>query len=348
MRDRTSLWKQLGLMAFCGAVLATLTGGEVCAQVIVPGTGEIIAGEDFEDENWSFTVNWPKSSYNIDKTVREPVGYANNGIFFESRKRGMPDIMKRVPTPEGGLSGSQGALRMQTLWTGVPGRPSFRTQQDDALMDFSSQFNGAIPVSWGPSAVVRVYLPPFEEWDAHSGTTFGMRTSVTGIGPEEPEEWEVEEFIRRKQRQSRGFLGLFKSRQPVNKRVQDRFYPGMWIHFTSKADGYPQDSAHFIIRGNEFNQDFRGPEITQTGWWTLGISFSPDGRAHYFASPGVDDLKPEDRIASAYPQSVQCQYFNTLFFNVCNQDTGKDWSTEWIIDDPSVYVVRQVYREARR
>ena len=87
-------------------------------------------------------------------------------------------------------------------------------------------------------------------------------------------------------------------------------------------------------------------EMDKTGWWTLGISFTADGRAHYYASPGVDDLTEKDHVASHYPQSVRVQYFNSVYFNVCNQDNGK-WSTEWIVDDPSVYALKTL-EEARR
>ena len=35
---------------------------------------------------------------------------------------------------------------------------------------------------------------------------------------------------------------------------------------------------------------------------------------------------------------VRVQYFNSFYFNVCNQDLG-EWSTKWIIDDPTVFAL---------
>ncbi len=39
----------------------------------------------------------------------------------EGMKRGQPDLIKRVPTPPGGLPGSQGSLLLRSLSTGIPG-----------------------------------------------------------------------------------------------------------------------------------------------------------------------------------------------------------------------------------
>jgi hypothetical protein len=86
--------------------------------------------------------------------------------------------------------------------------------------------------------------------------------------------------------------------------------------------------------------DFRGPQITTTGWWTLGMSVTPDGMVHYYAKPGIEDLNEKDYITSQYPYGYRCQQFSTFFFNVCNGDDGRTSSTDWIIDDPTVYYVR--------
>ena len=94
------------------------------------------------------------------------------------------------------------------------------------------------------------------------------------------------------------------------------------------------------LRSNGYGQDYARLHMEPTGWWTLGMSFSPDGQVHYFARPGVEDLRAEDRLASHYPGGLRAMEMSTFFFNVCNGDDGKTWSTAWIVDDPSVYVVR--------
>ena len=85
----------------------------------------------------------------------------------------------------------------------------------------------------------------------------------------------------------------------------------------------------------------RGPTISETelGWWTLGMSFSRDGKVHYFASQGVDDLTSQDHLTSQFPYSFRAERLNSFFFNSCNLNDGTTWSTPFVIDDPSVYVV---------
>ncbi len=82
---------------------------------LVPGTGTRLAkvGDDFEDENWKWVPNGAKASREQDGAVRRPTGYSANRRWFESPKRGMPDVIERVATPANGLPGSKGALRLQ-------------------------------------------------------------------------------------------------------------------------------------------------------------------------------------------------------------------------------------------
>lgn len=70
------------------------------------------------------------------------------------------------------------------------------------------------------------------------------------------------------------------------------------------------------------------------------MSFTPDGQVHYYASEGVDNLTPQDRLLSSLPYGYRTEQVNTFFYNIVNQDDGRTWSTRWIIDDPSIYVLR--------
>ncbi|MFV2068673.1 MAG: hypothetical protein ACC645_17010, partial [Pirellulales bacterium] len=105
--------------------------------------------------------------------------------------------------------------------------------------------------------------------------------------------------------------------------------------------------AQLVIRAARTGRDISGPTITETGWWTLGMSLSPDGQVHYYASPGVDPFTAEDHIASHYPYGFRARKLNTVIINIANRDTG-GWSTPWIIDDPSVYFFRPAGSVARR
>ncbi|WP_417382105.1 hypothetical protein [Gimesia sp.] len=313
-------WKHL-LSRHCLALFAGTTiliaGGQANAQVL-PGTGTRIDGawDDFEDESWEYITNLPKSSTNVDKDTRYPLGQSSNGVWTESAKRGQPDVVQRVPTPAGGLPGSKSSLLLKSLHTGVPGQGSSGSNQDDLIMSGSM-----VSVAYSPSIITRVYLPPFEEWEDKTGTSFGFRAAVKAP-------------MKSSSRSRRRFFRTSSSTK------METIYLGMFIQFNSKTDSpNGEDSAMFVVRADSSGQDFIGPEIKQTGWWTLGMSFTPDGRTHYYAKPGVGPLTQADRFASHYPYGTKIQSFHTAFFNVCNQDNGRTWSTEWIIDDPAMYYI---------
>jgi len=289
-------------------------------EPVVPGTGERIVqvGDDFEAEDWQYVPRNPKSSRDLDESPRLPSGVSQNGRWYEGMKRGHPDIVRRVETPARGLPGSTGALLLQTQRSGVPGFTSYRMQQDDFIADCNYRLGGAMPVWQSPSVVTRVFLPPVDLWENRTGPTFGFRlaltTTVTKPG-----------------------RGRFATPQ-VEK---ETYWPGMFIEFQSKGQGGAQDDyASFRIRGDSRGGDFRGPQITQTGWWTLGMSVTADGMVHYYARPGVEDLTPADFITSQYPYGYRAEHFKTFFFNVCNRDDGRTWSTPWIVDDSYVYYIR--------
>jgi hypothetical protein len=311
----------------CSAFLvATFVAGGTTpsyAQLLVPGTGQKVeeVGDDFEDPEWSYIFNLPKSSSNIDQQPRWPAGESANGRWEESHYRGQPDVIRRIPTPEGGLPGSQGALLLRSLNTGIPGRVTNKMQQDDLLLNIGTKL-GYIPVSSSPSCVVRVFLPPFEYWEPRTGTSFGLRADLTTTTV------------------SGGGGGFFSRRAPTRK--MESYWPGIFIQFNSKADTQnDKDSAVLLIRANESGHEITGPTITETGWWTLGMSFTPDGRVHYFARQGVGDLTPADHIVSSYPYGYRAENFSTFFFNIVNMDDGRTWSTEWVIDDPTLYLLRR-------
>jgi hypothetical protein len=283
---------------------------------LVPGTGDQIdtVGDDFEDEEWGYNANWPKSTEENDGRHRYPAGKSKNGRWFEGMKRGQPDFIRRVPTPEGGLPGSEGCLLLRSLQTGIPNFPSYKTQQDDFIADVMYRLRGPLRAQRMPSVVTRVYMPPFEKWERRSGATFAFRLACDPANPQ------------------------VRPRRDANE--PDTYWPGMLIDFhPAKGEKQPEDMASFRIRASN-RGDYRGPAIKETGWWTLGMSVTADGKVHYYARPGVEDLTPEDRIASQYPYGFRARTMRTFFFNVLSADDGKTWSTPWIVDDPSVYVAQ--------
>jgi hypothetical protein len=285
-------------------------------STFVPGTGTCIdyVSDDFEEKGWDFVHKPPKSSREQDKEERAPLGRSTNDLWLEGPERGEPDRLEVVTTPRGGLPGSKHALMMRTLHSGIPGLNTYDVQQDDLISNCVARLNGGIPVAERPSVVVRVWLPPVEQWERRSGPQFGFRASVSTTT------------------HKKSFFGGAGSEV-------EPYWPGMWVHFRAAGQrGEKEDSAFITVRSNKMGWDFPVREIEEFGWWTFGLSFSSDGMVHYYASPGVDNLTSADYITSQYPYGYTAEQFRTYFFDVCNRNDGQTWSTPFVIDDPKLYL----------
>lgn len=288
------------------------------AQMIIPGTGKKIqeVGDDFEDPQWSYQFNLPKCYNNKDTTLSAngPGGTSANGRWFEGMKRGQPDVVRRVTPPEGGLPGSTGALLMTSLRTGGQ-FPTHTLQQEDLIANVYKRV-GKIAVSRGPSVVTRVWFPPFEEWENRPGNChFAFRLAL-----------EQQQFI------SYGGSG-----------DDHHFWPGIFVNFiknpNAEKDGSPY-AMYMWMKATARGTQIRGPVSAKTGWWTMGMSVSPDGKVNYFAKPGIEDLTEKDQIGSDYPFGKRAIVLRNFFFNVCNGDNGRSWSGQFVIDDPTLFVAR--------
>jgi hypothetical protein len=234
------------------AVFAAIVSTALAGTPFVPGAGEFLqdCSDDFEDETWSYKYNHPKSSHEQDERNRAPGGQSSNGLWHEGAKRGTPDLVKRVATPPDGIEGSTGALLFATKNTGIPGKFSNEQQQDDLLMLFDRRLGRTIPVAWQPSCTVRVCLPPFEEWENRTGPSFGMRADCIGRGPDGKSE---------------------------------PYWPGMFFLFRSENKrNIKEDSAKLTVRAGARGNDIRSKDITEPGWWTLGMSFTADGHRRWW------------------------------------------------------------------
>ena len=162
----------------------------------------------------------------------------------------------------------------------------------------------------------------FRHMTVFENVAFGMRIGLQGPYKKVPT---AEENMR-----------LFRRNRPVT--VIEPYYPGFFLQFNPKENSKNgQDSATVLIRANEFGQDITGPTLTQTGWYTFGMSVSPDAAVHYYIKPGVEDLTEADHITTLRPYGIPGTHFNTLFFNICSGDDGKTWSTPIVIDDPQIF-----------
>lgn len=306
----------LGLL-FAG----TLWGWAPLVQAqVVPGTGNLLNYDDLEDVNWGYSHNFPKSSKEEDENIRYPLGASNNRMWSESPKRGAPDVVKRTETPPGGLPGSTGSLYFRTRDCGIPGQPGNKQAQDDFVL--SARPCG---VGYSPNYVVRVYLPEFKDWEQRQGVSFGIRAGMQGMMTKDKP----------------ASLGkrLFRGKKTESVSEMEPYYPGFFIAFNPVAanPAYKEDHAQILIRSDGNGHEVAGPKITQTGWWTFGMSVTSDSRCHYYAHAGIADLKASDHLYSSLPYGIRGDHFNTIFFNVCSADNGSSWSTPWIIDDPKVF-----------
>lgn len=306
------------VQATCFVVAIPIFFIDVHAQIL-PGTGMKLdnVGDDFEDESWKWIPNGAKASREQDEQTRSPTGFSQNKRWFESPKRGMPDHIVRVATPAGGLPGSNGALKLQTLNSGIPGVNTMKMEQDDLIMSCSSRV-GAISTGRNPSCVTRICLPPFDQWENRSGSHFGYRIDLKTTLTESTKKF------------------LFSK----TTKKQEDYWPGYFIEFHSSHDGrFKEDEAVLLIRGDNLGHEVKSLKMTP-GWWTLGMSVSGDGRVHFYGKPGVENLTAADHLYSSFPYGYRAEYFATHFFNSCNQNDGRTWSTPIIIDDPAIYVTR--------
>jgi hypothetical protein len=286
----------------------------------VPGTGSPLSevGDDFEDPNWSYNFQLPKVFNNDDTTLAKnnPIGSSANGRWYEGAKRGQPDSIRIVATPPGGLVNSQQSLALRSLQTGGS-RPTYKQQQDDFIGNVMDKI-GKIPVSRTPSVVTRVWLPPIEEWEQRSGCHFAFRIALES-------------------NQS----GSSRFRLASSGDEEGVYWPGFFLN-RELPPGAKQhsenDRFYFWMKASSDSRRLDGPEVTQMGWWTLGMSVTPDGQVHYFAKPGIEDLTVDDHVVSSFPFGHRAARFRSFFFNVCNGDNQKTWSTEFVIDDPQVFV----------
>lgn len=302
-----SFWpRTFALACCCHAVLAAVSWGQV-----IPGTGVLIGGDDFEDDAWSYTYNNPKNSGDLESggQNRPPVGRSANGLWYEGNGRGQPDLVRRVETPPDGLEGSAGALLIASQFTGNPGRPTAKSEQDDLYMK-AAKGGGSISVSRTPNMVVRVWVPPFEEWERRNGSSFAVRATLRGAKP--------------------------------GTRETEPYWPGLFFQFHPMSrNAKTPEYASLLVRAGERGQDYIVRRITDPGWYTVGMSFTPDGRVHYFAREGTDNLTAEDHLASHYCYGFRAQKMVDVFFDVFAKSNGRDWSTGWVIDDPEVYVASE-------
>ena len=103
--------------------------------------------DDFEDKNWCY-------DYQKGGDLR--------GLWRRGSGRGEPELLTRVPTPDGGRSGSIGALEVRT--NKIDGNDAKSNQEDFLTVEFKQKLKHSLTRTSQPVFLVRVWLPPFDEW----------------------------------------------------------------------------------------------------------------------------------------------------------------------------------------
>lgn len=105
--------------------------------------------DDFEDSNWHIEGLWRGGN---------PSG------------RGTPELITRVTTPLGGKVGSTGALEIRTNSIDSDESPD---QEDFLTAEYTPRLGRRLTLADQPVFLVRVWLPPFNQWGAYY--RFGFR-----------------------------------------------------------------------------------------------------------------------------------------------------------------------------
>lgn len=111
--------------------------------------------DDFEDTNWYFDYEKHGS---------------NNGFWRGFSGRGEPELLTRITTPDGGKSGSTGALEIRTNKIDNDSSPY---QEDFLTADFEQRLGRELTKADQPVFIVHVWLPPFDQWGNYY--SFGFR-----------------------------------------------------------------------------------------------------------------------------------------------------------------------------
>ena len=230
-----------------GLVVAAAGTASLMAQFqyhAVPGRGQKATevGDDFEEAEWTYIDNVPKSSTNLDRDDRLPAGISKNQRVYESTYRGQPDVIKQVPTSSRRTAGKQTCRCRCVRKCGRP-RPS---QPPDAAGRSAGQ--PVVDPGTGSGFQVAEHRgsrvpPPIRAVGKTDRTTFGFRAELEGGSMK---------MVSSK--------GWFSKGQKL-KHKHEAYWPGFFIQFNSKSDGQNKrglgDADH---SGRQSGRRHRRPE----------------------------------------------------------------------------------------
>jgi hypothetical protein len=204
------------------------------------------------------------------------------------------------------LSSQNGLLSIRSIDNGDDPYPS----AEDMITTYSDQIGRSLVAAEKPSVVTWLWLPPFNEWP-------------TGVNASGFREW-------------LGFrVTAYDADLPENNGL---YWPGIYI---ATDDNGPCLIARV---GDGYAPDVTIGRISTSGWWTLGIAFSDDGRTEYYAAPGQVTLTSANLLHTtpissdpAANRSIDELWGNFWALRMTYPPTGQ-LSPNWQVDYFRVFV----------
>ena len=117
------------------------------------------------------------------------------------------------------------------------------------------------------------------------------------------------------------------------------YWPGIFVNYKRPADRRKNEApAFWVIRASNPGGDYQQTPIKESGWYTLGMSFTGDGMIHYYIHKGGEDLTAADRVASQFPVQLSMLVLHRRLLRLFGSNDGQNWTTGWVIDDPAVFL----------
>lgn len=244
--------------------------------------------DDFEDINWS---------YNPQTEV------FNKKLWRGGSGRGVPELLKRITTPDGGKDGSIGALEIRTNETEIY-KDNYPNQEDLLTAEYEQILKHKLTRADQPVFIVRVWLPPFDQWGDQR--SFGFRH---------------ESFLE--------------------NGAKDQHYSTIWLVYDRSIK--PKPFLKYRIGTNELFYEVYDPRlIEQDGWLTIayGHKIKKHKGIGIPTNKGVIDNITITSLLTKYGKdALMMKYINYSFFSLGYPISGNT-SPRFVIDDYEVWVVK--------
>ena len=195
--------------------VSNVLGRTVCVDVLC---------EDFESKNWLL------SNYRDNNDE-------GSHAFWHAGPDGGPELLRQVPTPDGGKKRSLWSLEIRT---NLPDQNDPNSTEEELLTPAFSKVRGdSLMRSEKPVFIVRVWLPPFKEWGEYY--KFGFRQVANA----------------------------------TNKAYNPSIFLCYSSSCSDKCGN--GGANFIVRIGSGDARDVRIGPITQPDWWTLAIAFDVHG-----------------------------------------------------------------------